>query len=135
MDEFLIPNANLNRLVDEYNKYGSLTIGFDFDGTVNDFHKKGWKYYHVIDLLRDLKSINCKLICWTAYGDLEYVRKYLEGAMIPFDGINEGGISLGYETKKPFFSALLDDRAGLLQVYTELSILVKIIKIKKQTNV
>ena len=135
MDEFLIPNASLNRLVDEYEKYGSLVIGFDFDGTVNDFHQKGWRYYHVIDLLRDLKSINCKLICWTAYHDLEYVRQYLESAMIPFDGINEEGINLGYKTQKPFFSALLDDRAGLLQVYTELSTLVKIIRLKKQNDV
>jgi hypothetical protein len=120
MDEYLVPTASLDRLYTEYKKYGSLTIGFDFDGTVHDYHKTGAKHEMVRQLLRDLKKIGCKLVCWTAYPDLGYVAKFLNTWAIPYDSINEGGIPLAWESKKLFFSALLDDRAGLIQVYTEL---------------
>lgn len=131
MDEFLEPTASYDRLYSEYKKHGSLCIGFDFDGTVNDYHNRGTSYTMVIQLLRDLKELGCKLICWTAYKDIKYVSEYLDRNNIPFDGINTDGIKLPWESRKPFFSALLDDRAGLRQVYHELSTLVIIIKHEK----
>jgi len=127
-DEFLIEGANYNRLLSDYLKHGSLTIGFDFDGTVHDFHKTGQTYHQVIELLRDLKSIGCKLVCWTAYENLDYVNNYLYEHKIPCDAINEGGIPLPWESKKPFFSALLDDRAGLKEMFETLTKLVETIK-------
>lgn len=130
MDEYLVHNSSFERLLNEYKKYGSLVIGFDFDGTVHDYHKTGATYEYVRQLLRDLKEIGCKLICWTAYEDLNYVEQFLKKENIPCDGINTNGIPLNWESRKPFFSALLDDRAGLIQVYSELSLLVKIIKNK-----
>jgi hypothetical protein len=130
-DEYLIEDRSYQRLLFEYEKYGSLVIGFDFDSTVHDYHKTGATYYQIITLLRDLKKIGCKLICWTAYQNLDYVNNFLYEHKIPFDGINIDGIPLAWETRKPFFSALLDDRAGLLQVYTELVKLVEHIKTKK----
>tara|TARA_R110000868_G_scaffold1452_5_gene11419 strand:- start:4350 stop:4754 length:405 start_codon:yes stop_codon:yes gene_type:complete len=123
-DEFLETGKSLRRLMDEYVKYGSLVVGFDFDGTVYDFHKSGATYNEVIELLRDLKKINCKLICWTAQSDLAFVETFLTENDIPFDGINTEGIALGWDSRKPFFSALLDDRAGLKQVYEELKMIV-----------
>jgi hypothetical protein len=132
MDEYLVPNSSFNRLMSEYEKYGSLCIGFDFDGTVHDYHKTGASYEQVRQLIRDLKSINCRIICWTAYEDLTYVENFLNENNIPFDGINTDGIPLNWTSRKPFFSALLDDRSGLLQVYTELSLLVKLIKEKEE---
>jgi hypothetical protein len=119
-DEFLQEGKSGTRLINEYEKYGSLTIGFDFDGTVYDYHETGATYEQVRQLLRDLKKINCKLICWTAQKDLPFVELFLNANNIPFDGINTNGIDLGWDSRKPFFSALLDDRAGLLQVYEEL---------------
>jgi hypothetical protein len=129
IDEYLQTGASLRRLVDEYKKYGSLCIGYDFDGTVYDYHQTGAKYDQVIDLLQDLKEMNCKLICWTAQNDLDFVEKFLTENSIPFDGINTDGINLGWESRKPFFSALLDDRAGLKQVYEDLRMLVTLYKI------
>lgn len=128
IDEYLDPSSSLHRLLDEYKKYGSLCIGFDFDGTVYDYHQTGASYEYVIELLRDLKELNCTLICWTAQKDLEFVEKFLTESGIPYDGINTDGINLGWSSRKPFFSALLDDRAGLKQVYDELRWLVKIYK-------
>lgn len=129
-DEYLVKYRSYNRLKEEYQKYGSLVIGFDFDSTVHDYHKKGETYDQVVKLLQDLKAINCRLICWTAYPDLNYVEEYLNKNQIPFDGINTDGIKLGWESRKPFFSALLDDRAGLSAVYTDLVKLVKYFKSK-----
>jgi hypothetical protein len=128
MDEFLIPGASFTRLLAEYKKYGSLVIGFDFDGTVHDYHKTGASYEMVRELLRELKGIGCKCVCWTAYKDLDYVRKFCRVNNIPCDDVNSGGIELPWESRKPFFSALLDDRAGLSQVYRELKTLVTLIQ-------
>lgn len=127
-DDYLVEDASYNRLLAEYYKHGSLCIGFDFDSTVHDYHQKGYTYEKMKKLLKDLKEIGCKLICWTAYKDTAYVINYLESNDIPFDGINIDGIALPWESRKPFFSALLDDRAGLLQVYKDLKELVKVVK-------
>lgn len=127
MDQYLVEGAAAARLYQEYMKYGTLVIGFDFDGTVHDFHKTGASHEMVRELLRNLKTIGCRLVCWTAYKDLEYVKQFCIENRIPYDSINEGGIDLGYESKKPFFSALLDDRAGLREVYIDLKALVSLI--------
>jgi hydroxymethylpyrimidine pyrophosphatase-like HAD family hydrolase len=121
IDEYLVPGKSGQRLIDEYRKYGSLCIGVDFDGTLYDYHRTGATYDQVIKLVRDLKNIGCKIVCWTAQQDLVLVQTFLLENDIPFDGINTNGIPLGWDSRKPFFSALLDDRAGLLQVYEELS--------------
>lgn len=131
MDEYLKAGASYLRLHKEYEKYGSLVIGVDFDGTLYDYHKTGQTYDNVIQLVKDLKSIGCKIIIWTAQADHALVETYLKDKEIPFDGINTDGVPLNYETRKPFFSALLDDRAGLKQAYEELSMLVFTIKMQK----
>lgn len=128
MDEFLVKDSSLDRLIREYKKHGSLTVGFDFDGTVHDYHKTGASHEMVRQLLRDLKEIGCVIYCWTAYPDLEYVKQFCIDNNIPCDGVNCDGIPLGWDSRKPFFSVLLDDRAGLLQVYTELRLLVSRVK-------
>ena len=127
-DEFLNPTASFERLYREYKKYGSLCIGVDFDGTLYDYHKKGTSYEMVRQLVRDLKSINCKIVIWTANENLNFVESFCKENNIPFDNINGEGIELGWESKKPFFSATLDDRCGLMQVYQELKLLVNLIK-------
>ena len=133
-DPYLSTSRAYQRWVDEYEKYGSLVIGYDFDDTVHDYHKKGHEYPEVIRLLRDLKEIGCKLICWTAHPDTFYVEKYLYNNNIPYDGINEDIINLGWSSRKPFFNALLDDRAGLTHVYVGLNLLVQQVKSKKQNE-
>ena len=134
MDEYLVPNASFLRLLEEYKKYNGLVIGCDFDSTLFDYHKKGTTYNMVIELLRELQQLGgIKIVIWTAAEDLNKVEKYLLENNIPFDGINSGGIKLPWESKKPFFSVLIDDRAGLIQVYSELKLLVEIIN--KERNV
>lgn len=129
-DEYLIPNASLDRLIVEYEKYKTLVIAFDLDNTVYDFHKKGNTYFDVIHLLRELKDVGCYLICFTANSDRQFVEEFLRVTKIPFDAINENPPFFKSEERKIYFNALLDDRAGLLQVYGELKALLRILNSK-----
>jgi hypothetical protein len=117
-----------NRLLEEYKEHNSLVVAFDFDDTVYDFHKKGRLYNDVIQLLKDLRTINCYLICWTGQHDLEFVSNYLTENNIPFDAINENPPFHKSTSRKIYANAYLDDRAGLLQTYNDLQIVLKTIK-------
>lgn len=132
LDQYLVEDASFKRLMAEYEKHGSLVIGVDFDGTLRDYHKQGNTYEMVKQLVRDLKSIGCKIIIWTAFKDHVEVESLCIQNKIPYDGINTDGIPLPWNSRKPFFSALLDDRAGLRQVYQELSLLVRMVKNKQK---
>jgi hydroxymethylpyrimidine pyrophosphatase-like HAD family hydrolase len=128
VDIYLKEGENLNRLWREYKEHGSITVAFDFDDTVYDFHKKGREYPYVIFLLQELKKAECYLICWTGNTDTEFVKKYLIENEIPFDSINENPPFYSSDSRKIYANAYLDDRAGLRQVYQELKNLLKIIK-------
>ncbi|QES90702.1 hypothetical protein [Rhizosphaericola mali] len=124
-DFYLDIDNSKNRLLSEYKEYGSITIAYDFDDTVYDFHKKGRQYENVISLLRSLHSKNCYLICWTGQEDLSFVYNYLKDNTIPFDSINENPPFYKSTSKKIYANAYMDDRAGLKQVYDELNNLIK----------
>ena len=128
IDEYLQSGSSLERLKQEYVKYGSLVVAFDFDNTVYDFHKKGSTYNNVIELLRKLKEKNCFLICWTANENTGVVVEYLVENNIPYDSVNENPPFFKSNAKKIYHNVLLDDRAGLIQVYTELLELLKFIE-------
>ncbi|TAF75419.1 MAG: hypothetical protein EAZ53_05925 [Bacteroidetes bacterium] len=125
MDYYLNPENSSNRLVDEYIKYGTLVVAFDFDDTVYDFHKKGRIYSDVTKLLQKLKSINCYLICWTGQEDVEFVKSYLKENNIPFDAENENPPFHKSTSRKIYANTYLDDRAGLKQVFDELNSVIK----------
>ena len=128
MDEYLVPNSSFLRLYDEYKKYKSLVIAYDFDNTVYDFHDKGVSYFRVIELLRKLKQIGCICICFTANEDENFIREYCQLWDIPLDKLNENPDFFKSKSKKIYFNALLDDRAGLQQVYQELNLLINLIE-------
>lgn len=128
MDEYLIPNNSFLRLYKEYKQYKSLVIAYDFDNTVYDFHKKGKAYTQVIWLLQKLKSMNCICICFTANEDEQFIRDYCKLWNIPLDKLNENPDFFKSESKKIYYNAFLDDRAGLQQVFQELTLLVNLIE-------
>lgn len=132
-DQYLQVNSSFKRLYDEYKKYGSLVIAYDFDNTVYDYHKGGHTYNDVIQLLRDLKSLGCYLTVWTANTDEKFVAQYLHMNEIPFDAINDNPPFWKGECRKIYYNALLDDRAGLAQVYAELKQLVTMIEFETKT--
>lgn len=128
MDEFLDSESSYQRLLSDYKKYGSLCVGVDFDQTLYDSHNNNKSYEMVRQLVRDLYKANCKIIIWTAHNDHEFVSSFLKSIDIQFEGINIDGVSLGWSSRKPFFNILIDDRAGILEVYNQLVRLLKEIK-------
>lgn len=128
MDFYLDSEHSFNRLLEEYKKHGALVVAFDFDDTVYDFHKKGRIYPNVINLLKELKAINCYLICWTGQEDTDFVAQYLNTHNIPFDSINENPPFCKSTSRKVYANAYLDDRAGLKQVFEELNKLIQTVK-------
>lgn len=54
------------RLLEEYYKYGKLTVAFDFDNTIYDYHKNGGDYSEVIQLLQDCSKLGFELILFTS---------------------------------------------------------------------
>lgn len=135
MDEFLIPHANFKRLYEEYKKYGSLSIGVDFDNTLYDFHKKGYGYETAIDLCIRAESLGMSIHIFTANPDHELVKRHCEDKGIKIAGINTDGVCLGYECRKPFYSLLLDDRAGLISAVDDLTMLVNQLEMESWNEV
>lgn len=119
-DQYLVPNSSFLRLFNEYKTHNSLVVAYDFDNTVYDFHKEGHKYDNVIELLRELKGVGCYMICFTANKNKQFIVDYLQSQNIPFDAINENPPFFKCEERKIYYNVLLDDRAGLMQVYSEL---------------
>lgn len=117
------------RLKEEYNTHGNLVVGFDFDNTVFDCHGKGGNYMGVIDLLKQCKALGLTLCLFTSELNedwLDWKIKYCEHYGIKPDYVNESPLIPG--TKKPFFSILLDDRAGLESAYNTLTAVISYIQ-------
>lgn len=128
-DLYLDYNKAYERLKGEYLHYNSLVIAFEFDDTICD--KKGKLYNDTIDLLRRLKENNCYLICFSRSNE-KYIRDYLEKNNIPFDDINTNPIFFQCRAKKIYYNALLDSRAGILEVYNQLATLMNEIELQKE---
>lgn len=114
-DRYLSRNNAVNRLVDEYHKYGSIIVSYDYDGTVHDYHGVGDTYPRVYKLLRDLRDY-ARFIVYTCSPSDRYpiIREYLKANDLPFDKINENIVKLNDNPKaKLYYNILLDDRAGL----------------------
>lgn len=103
------------RLLDDYKKHGKLVIAYDFDNTVYDCHGKGFSFTKVREIIRNAKKQGHILICYTANGDLDFVKSYLNQEDIPFDYINESPVDTG--GNKLYYNILLDDRAGLYSAW------------------
>lgn len=70
-----------------------------------------------------------EVFCFTANKDYGLVSKVLTDLGINCK-INESSVELGSKSK-PYFNILLDDRAGLLSAFTDLTTAIHIIKEKK----
>lgn len=123
MDYYLSVNNAIERLTDEWLKYGSIIIAYDFDDTVYDFHKKGKSYNDVISLLQECNKYGAYFIVFTACGkdEEDKISKYLNANKIPFDKINDNIDFIKFTGRKVYYNIMLDDRAGLQSAYLTLS--------------
>lgn len=100
------------RLFNNYKEHGKLIIAFDFDNTIFDYHNTGGDFSEVISLLHKCKMYNFTMVLFTSNegNRLEFCKKFCAEHDIRIDYVNESPIM---PTRKPFYSLLLDDRAGL----------------------
>lgn len=115
-DRYLDTTRAVKRLVNDYLKYGNLFIAFDFDHTVYDTDGIGDTFPKMEALLRFLKLKGFKLLLFTANeGDNLKMRvQYCKDRGYEPDLINENPVM---DTRKPMYSILFDDRAGLNEAY------------------
>ena len=112
-DPYMNKEIVKDRLRSEFRKYGKLIIAYDFDYTVHNYHNEGHTYEFVTELLKGWRPY-ADLIVFSASPEsrFKYIKDYLDSKGIPFDTINSEVIKRDY-TRKVYYNAFLDDRAGL----------------------
>ena len=125
MDFYLMANSSYSRLESEFKKYGKLIFCLDFDDTIFDYHNRGIKFDNIIDLLKRWEEYS-EVIIFTGNGadKHEMMENYLNEHQIKFKGINCDSSAVSYPGRKIYANVYIDDRAGLIQVYNELSTLI-----------
>lgn len=139
MSYFLSPANSLKRTINEWQKYEEFIVAVDFDSTLKPWHDfEGEECDAICELVKDLKSVlGCYLILFTANKYPEECVEWCKKRGIIFDSVNDNS-PVGWEyfvkneypepPRKIYFNALLDDKAGLAQVYNELKTLVDLVK-------
>lgn len=129
-DRYLKNHEQISRLYDEWIKYGSLIIAFDFDNTVYDYHKKGDTYTTVIEQLKILGHMGCYMICFTSCDTNRYpeIKSYLKQQGIPCHGINIDSEKVPFKGRKIYYNVFYDDRAGIGQVVEVMEDVILLIK-------
>jgi hypothetical protein len=129
-DPYLDDSVAIERLYSEWKKYGKIFLALDFDDTIYDFHKKGYKYEKVIELVKACQKQGCYIIIFTG-SELEkypFIRSYCEEIGLHIDKINENAIPMNIGNNgKIYYNILLDDRAGLSSSYFILSSVLKML--------
>jgi len=129
-DPFLDEDFAVQRLLTDYMRHGSIILAYDYDNTVFDWHKKGYSFELVVNLIKECRPY-AKFIVYTHSNDDRHdeIKKYLDEREIPWDTINEGIVWVnGKKEGKIFYSHFLDDRAGLKSAYYILEKTLAIIK-------
>lgn len=139
MEKFNHPfdeNRCARRLLWEYNHYGRLIVGVDFDNTIRPV-KQDSSCEAVVELLKRCSADPKIVLClWTISGSseghlsnghlsLQEKVEYCKSLGIKLDYINkspflEDEFLEDDSCKKQFFNVLLDDRAGLESAYRNL---------------
>lgn len=130
MDYFLNDAHCVERLFNEWKKYGSIIVAYDYDNTVFDYYQRGDTFDNVIKLLRECKAMGFHLTVFTSCNDDRFpeIKEYLTTHNIPFDGINQTPDFIPFKGRKVYYNILLDDRAGLSAAYDHLWKLIYSIK-------
>ena len=134
-DPFLSDYRAIERLIKDYINHGQLIIAYDYDNTVYDYHKKGYQFNMITDLLRECEPY-AKFIVYTHSNDDRHgeIIEYLDKNKLPWDTINEGIVwANGKKEGKLFFNHLLDDRAGLRSAFIILDKAMRIIRQQPKT--
>lgn len=107
---YLSSQVRFDKMMSNYNKFGNLVIGVDFDFTLND-PITDKTYLDIVELIKRMMKHNFKICIWTANEDREFVEKIWNDFNLRWDFYNYSPINPS--SIKPHFNILLDDSAGL----------------------
>ena len=125
-DPFFDTNLCVQKLFEQYKRHKNILIAVDYDDTLHDYHKKGYAFPKVVEILRECSELGLTIILYTGNEDIEGALAYLKEQGIRVDHVNCSPIES--HKKKPYFNILLDNNAGLGQAYEILRIVVDKIK-------
>lgn len=122
----------VERLLEVYEQHNSIIVAVDFDDTIFDFHKKGFKFPRVETILKKCNALNLDVVIFTASMPIRFpfIREYMDAHDITIRGINKTilkDFQFGNDNKI-FYNILLDDRAGLGQGLDILETFIETIK-------
>lgn len=129
-NSFLSERMGIDRLKREFREHKSLVIGFDFDNTIFDYHEKGLELNPVIELLARCSDLGFTMCLYSltspsdkiGINSLQNKVRFCNNLEIKVHHVNESPLLHSNQDPsapyKPFFSILLDDRAGLPSAYT-----------------
>jgi len=109
------------RLLSDYKKYGQIVVGLDFDNTIYNHVGSQDEVNEVLQLILRCQALGFPICLFTAEPSSQKLSEkynYLKDLGINLTYINQSPLMKG--TQKPFFSVLLDDRAGLESAYDAL---------------
>lgn len=135
-DRYLNDQECIDRLLNEWEKYGMLIVAFDYDHTVFDYANRGDKFDNVISLLCKVKKMGCHLVVFTSCNEDRFpdIKKYLKDNDIPFDSINETPDFIPFKGRKVYYNLLLDDRSGLSSAYRILNEVCEIVWLNRNAH-
>lgn len=128
-DPYFSTELGVQRLLEQYHIHKNLIVAFDFDDTIFDYHKKGFTYPKVVELLLECQSLGFTLVMLTTTENDQHLIenvKYCERLGLHIAYVNTGPVMP--KAVKPFFNVYLDDKAGLHQAYEILSTTIKLIQ-------
>lgn len=128
VNPFLNSDLRFMKMINNYNKFGSLVIGVDFDFTLND-PVTGETYLDIVSLIKELNKLNFKICIWTANEDREYIEKIWNNFNLKWNCYNYSPINPS--SIKPHFNILLDDSAGLSESVDLCWMIINYIKLNK----
>ncbi|MBL1421474.1 MAG: hypothetical protein COC24_013270 [Alphaproteobacteria bacterium] len=111
----------VERLLADYWTHGKLIVAVDFDNTIHDFHNQTLNFSGVIDCIIRCLSNQFEVYMFTASNDVTTINRTWSRIFGALPTINESSLDATFNSRKPYYSILLDDRAGLPSALQQLN--------------
>ena len=126
-NNFLDSKKSIARLMKEYYEHKNLIVALDFDNTIWDYHSAGLDMNMTMEVTRAAQVAGLEVFIFTANEDHELVREQCKKLFGQPLQINTNSLNHLFDSRKPFYSILLDDRAGLESAVWQLANVVDLI--------
>jgi hypothetical protein len=106
----------LERLESEWDQYGKIIIGCDYDDTISPWKMENFNPKRILEVLKVARETGAYIVIFTSCDKARYpeIEDYCKKIGLTIDSINENPIDLPYGKKgKIYANIFLDDRGGM----------------------